>query len=198
LNAAVEAARAGEAGAGFAVVADEVRNLAMRSAEAARNTSNLIESTVMKIKGGVELVGKASNAFSEVASSAAKVGNLVGEIAAASSQQAQGIEHVNIAVTEMDKITQQTAANAEESASASEVMAAQADQIKSMVADLMKIVGGYGNNGAHFYGGSPQKKGVFEGDKAPKERETVKDLATARKKGINPEEIIPLDDFEDF
>jgi len=98
LNAAVEAARAGEAGAGFAVVADEVRNLAMRAADAANNTAELIEGTVKKTKDGTELVVKTNDDFTEVATSAAKVGELVGEIAAASNEQSRGIEQVNTAV----------------------------------------------------------------------------------------------------
>ncbi|MBI5593658.1 MAG: MCP four helix bundle domain-containing protein [Deltaproteobacteria bacterium] len=142
LNAAVEAARAGEAGAGFAVVADEVRNLAMRAAEAAKNTAALIEGTVKKVTEGTALVKTTNDAFKEVAGSAAKVGELVGEIAAASTEQAQGIEQVNIAVTEMDKVTQQNAATAEESASASEELNAQAEEMKGFVADLAAMVGG--------------------------------------------------------
>lgn len=120
LNAAVEAARAGEAGAGFAVVADEVRNLAMRAADAAKNTSDLIEGTVKRVKDGGEIVTKTNEAFGDVATSASKVGELVGEIAAASQEQSKGIDQVNSVVAEMDKITQTNAANAEESASASE------------------------------------------------------------------------------
>ncbi len=114
LNAAVEAARAGEAGAGFAVVADEVRNLAMRAADAAKNTADLIEGTVKKIKEGVDLVETTNQGFAEVAESSSKVGTLLGEIAEASGEQAQGIEQINIAVSEMDKVTQQNAAGSEE------------------------------------------------------------------------------------
>lgn len=142
LNAAVEAARAGESGAGFAVVADEVRNLAMRAAEAARNTSNLIEGTSKKIRDGAELTSKTNQAFAQVAESAAKVAELVGEISAASHEQSQGIEQVNKAVAEMDKVVQQNAATAEETASASEDMHAQATDINKWVQDLVQLVEG--------------------------------------------------------
>jgi methyl-accepting chemotaxis protein len=142
LNAAVEAARAGEAGAGFAVVADEVRNLAMRAADAARSTAGLIEETVRKVKDGSALMSSTNRAFGQVTESADKVADLVGEIAAASREQAQGTEHVNKAVSEMDKVTQQNAASAEESASAAEEMNAQAESMKAMVNDLMALIGG--------------------------------------------------------
>ena len=102
LNAAVEAARAGEAGAGFAVVADEVRNLAMRAAEAAKNTANLIEGTVVKVKNGAALVDKTGGAFSQVSASTSKVKELVAEIAAASTEQAQGVDQINKAMNEMN------------------------------------------------------------------------------------------------
>jgi len=142
LNAAVEAARAGEAGSGFAVVADEVRNLAMRAADAAKNTANMIEDTVTKVEDGGNLVGATNEAFAEVASSASKVGELVGEIAAASGEQSDGIDQLNNAVLEMDRVVQQNAANAEESASASEELNAQAEQMKGMVAQLAQLMGG--------------------------------------------------------
>ena len=198
LNAAVEAARAGEAGAGFAVVADEVRNLALRSAEAAKNTADLIEGTVKKINGGVELVTTASDAFSEVATSAAKVGSLVGEIAAASSEQAQGIEQVNIAVTEMDKITQQTASNAEESASASEVMNAQAEQMKELVTEIIDVVSGNGKRGSHISPASNSMSASFEGYSAVQRKEPSSELMAPKTTEIKPDQIIPLDDYEDF
>jgi ABC-type transporter Mla subunit MlaD len=141
LNAAVEAARAGEAGSGFAVVADEVRNLAMRAADAAKNTADLIEGTVKKIQEGSQIVDKTSSEFSRVASSSIKMSELVGEIAAASSEQSQGIEQLNKAVSEMDQVVQRNASNAEESASASQEMNSQASQMNGFVSDLVAIVG---------------------------------------------------------
>jgi methyl-accepting chemotaxis protein len=142
LNAAVEAARAGEAGAGFAVVADEVRNLAMRAAEAARNTNGLIENTIKAVKQGNELTSATREAFRENVIVAGKVGQLIDEIAAASQDQAQGISQINKAVSEMDKVTQETAAGAEESASASEELTAQAEQMKGYVSNLVAVIGG--------------------------------------------------------
>jgi ABC-type transporter Mla subunit MlaD len=142
LNAAVEAARAGEAGAGFAVVADEVRNLAMRAADAAKNTAALIEGTSVKVKEGSDLVSRTNEAFTQVSDSASKVAALVSEIAAASADQAKGIEQLNKTVADMDQVVQQNAANAEESASASEEMDSQAEGMQKIVMDLAHLVGG--------------------------------------------------------
>jgi len=142
LNAAVEAARAGEAGKGFAVVAEEVRNLAMRSAEAAKNTSNLIEQSVNNSRNGVQICGEVKAALDEIVGAIAKTTDLVGEIAAASKEQAQGVDQINTAVSQMDKVTQQNAANAEESASASEELNAQAESMNQVVDQLVILVNG--------------------------------------------------------
>jgi hypothetical protein len=149
LNAAVEAARAGEAGAGFAVVADEVRNLALRAAAAAKDTAQLIEGTVKKVHEGSELVSSTNEAFMEAAKSSDRVGTLVEEISHASKEQSSGIDQVNIAVSEMDKVVQQNAAIAEESASAAEEMSAQAEQLKAYVTDLVQMVTGKSTRRQH-------------------------------------------------
>jgi len=133
LNAAVEAARAGDAGRGFAVVAEEVRNLAMRSAEAAKNTANLIEEAVKNSENGVAINAEVLNNFQEIAEKTNKVSQVVAEIAAASDQQDQGISQLNRAVEQLNQLTQQNAANAEESASAAEEMSSQSEEMRSMV-----------------------------------------------------------------
>ena len=200
LNAAVEAARAGEAGAGFAVVADEVRNLAMRAAEAAKNTADLIEGTVKKVKNGSELVTKTNEAFLQVADSSSKVGELVGEIAAASTEQAQGIEQVNKAVAEMDKVVQQNAANAEESSSASEEMNARAVQMKEMIGELVSLIGGSRKGTEKSVGHreyNPTKKKTLP--RKTSEEESSKDVAIHQAREIDAEKLIPMeDDFKDF
>ncbi len=142
LNAAVEAARAGEAGAGFAVVADEVRNLAMRSAAAAKNTSELIEKTIKAVHNGNALTVATQEAFKANADISGKVNQLVDEIATASDEQAHGVNQINTAVAEMDKVTQRTAAHAEESASASAELNSQAQQMRGFVEELKAVVGG--------------------------------------------------------
>ncbi len=144
LNAAVEAARAGDAGKGFAVVAEEVRNLAQRSAEAARNTAVMIEDSVRQAGNGVAITRKVGESLHEIADAANKVNDLVSEMAEANRQQADGVEQVNLAVSQMDQVTQTNAASSEESASAAEELSAQAAEMRRMVAELVAMVDGRG------------------------------------------------------
>jgi methyl-accepting chemotaxis protein len=213
LNAAVEAARAGEAGAGFAVVADEVRNLAMRAAEAAKNTASLIEESVKKIKNGSQIVSKTNEAFEKVAVSSKKVAELMAEIAAASQEQSQGIEQINKAVAEMDKVVQKNAASAEESASAAEEMNAQAETLKGFVEELTALVGRRDGNGwvgtkeAVGQRFEVKKIGGNGGKHLEKVVSKIGGLAKAKKdngkfanKEAVPKQVIPLEegDFKEF
>ena len=142
LNAAVEAARAGEAGLGFAVVADEVRNLAQRCAQAAKDTADLIEDSVVKSNAGKVKVDQVAGAIRIVTEEAGKIKLLVDEISVGSQEQARGIEQIGSAVTQMDKVIQRAAASAEEGASAAEELTAQSESLRGVVAQLTKMVGG--------------------------------------------------------
>ncbi|MBX7259040.1 MAG: methyl-accepting chemotaxis protein [Candidatus Hydrogenedentes bacterium] len=142
LNAAVEAARAGEAGKGFAVVAEEVRNLAIRSADAARSTAQLIEEATHNAQNGVVATQQTSQRLKSIQTAANSVATLIAEISAASNEQAMGIDQVNTAVAEMDKVVQMNAASAEESASASEELSGQAMDVDSMVRELTALITG--------------------------------------------------------
>ena len=184
LNAAVEAARAGEAGKGFAVVAEEVRNLAMRSAEAAKNTAGLIEQSVTASRNGVAICGEVGKSLSEITVAAGKVNGLVGEITAASHEQTKGIDQVNTAVAQMDKVTQASAANAEETAAASEELSGQAEQLRQVVRDLLTLVGGAGEGEA-----APATT-----HRRPATRVAARAKAVAARPAKNAAALIPLDD----
>ena len=148
LNAAVEAARAGEAGMGFAVVADEVRNLAQRCAQAAKETSAKIEGAIAKSGQGVEITSKVALVLNEVVTKVRQVDELVTEVASASREQTDGIAQINMAVGQMDKVTQGNAATAEESAAAAQELNAQAETMNHSVEELMQLVGGATSNPA--------------------------------------------------
>ena len=145
LNAAVEAARAGEAGKGFAVVAEEVRSLAQRSAAAAHNTAELIQKTVDSVHNGNEITISTREAFKENMEISNTVSTLVQEIAVTSNEQTQGIERINQAVSDMDRVTQQNASGAEQSAAAAEELNRQSDELMNVVARLVHIVSGNGH-----------------------------------------------------
>ena len=176
LNAAVEAARAGEAGKGFAVVAEEVRTLAQRSAEAARNTAQLIEKSQENAENGVQVAVEVSAQLNNINQSSDSIETLIAEIAAASGEQTNAINQVNDAISEMDKVVQSNAANSEETASASEELSSLGAELKYMVNGLRSIVGGisvdkhYVNQGGLVsYDQNDQYSDRDSGDNEPRE-----------------------------
>ena len=193
LNAAVEAARAGEAGKGFAVVAEEVRNLAQRSAEAAKNTSTMIEESVRRSENGVQIAGRVGQALEEITTSTNKVNTLLSEIATAAGEQATGISQVNQGVSQLDQVTQQNAGTSEE-------MASSAEELSSQVASLNELVAQFKVNDSRVvaHRAVPPTKAFAPTQSSGKTTKPVKTPAskTGGSAATGPEKLIPMDSDE--
>ena len=208
LNAAVEAARAGEAGKGFAVVAEEVRNLAMRSAEAAKHTSAMIEESVKNSKNGVQIAEEVSGELASIVEGISKTTDLVAEIASSSMEQTNGITQLNNAMKQTDKVTQINAANAEETASASEELSQEARRMNSIVEELSAMVHGGGTKDTNQFNYKSERK-VSAKPKAKPLTTTdnmFHEIASSKKSNdlgisqMSAELLIPFedDDFSEF
>ncbi|MDH4226976.1 MAG: methyl-accepting chemotaxis protein [Deltaproteobacteria bacterium] len=183
LNAAVEAARAGEHGKGFAVVAEEVRNLAKRSAEAAKETTSLIEQSVLLASQGSAKASEAGGVLSGIVDTNKKMEDLVSEISAASREQSDGLEQVTKAITQIDDVTQQISAASEESAASAEELASQADSMKVLVEKLGSIIDGSSRAGSAVAGNTRIGKTAAPGSNAVPTRKITTGKKTTQQKG---------------
>jgi len=195
LNAAVEAARAGEAGMGFAVVADEVRSLAQRSAQAAKDTAALIEESIAKSNEGSQRLEHVSQVIHAITESATKVKTLVDEVNLGSQEQARGIEHISKSIAEMDRVTQANAASAEESASASQQMSAQAEALQNIARELRTIVGGGDERGLE---GKSARRTSLSMDNQSKDLQPPRMAISPAASRAGKVDIVPEDKEDDF
>lgn len=195
LNAAVEAARAGDAGKGFAVVAEEVRNLAQRSAQAAKDTAVIIESNIELSDHSVDIAGRVKASVDSIGDQAAKVSDLLEEIAVATNEQAQGVEQINKAVAQMEDALHSNAQTADEAAAASHSLSDQAINVKQVVDSLVVLVGGV-NSLKSKTNYQPTASVSYQRASASKPRSYAKSSAKIPSRTQSPEKIIPLgDDF---
>ncbi len=206
LNAAIEAARAGEAGMGFAVVAEEVRNLAQRSAQAAKDTTAMIQTNIDLSGKGVLVAQRVQEALTEITTQTKKVNSLMDEIAAASEEQTKGVSQVSQAMSQIETITQQNAANSEESAAASEELSSQAESMKNIVRELTHMI--YGANKKFkqinknskrlsfgIFGNHQKQNEIYQADsiyltEPSKDSRITKE--TGKTKIVSPNDVVPL------
>lgn len=194
LNAAVEAARAGDAGKGFAIVAEEVRNLAHRSAEAAKNTTELIVESQNTAKDGVIVSSEVGNILNNILASVDQVTQLVSEVSVAGEEQTQGISQINISISEMDKVTQVNAASTEESASACEELNSQASELKSIVSELKNLIGGKNEDTRLALSAGQNATSATGRRRMLHQPPNLLKGNPGEGRELNPERIIPLDD----